>query len=127
MIIRMNVTRLRFLFGSGIIAAASLQTLSALPPQDPSASSTAPQASSSPSFTVIDGPGAGTGADQGTAAVYINAAGAVAGAYLDANNVEHGFVRSANGAYSIFETTNAGILSGQNPAIPIGIDLDCGT
>ena len=122
MIIRMNVTRLRFLFGSGIIAAASLQTLSALPPQDPSASSTAPQASSSPSFTVIDGPGAGTGADQGTAAVYINAAGAVAGAYLDANNVEHGFVRSANGAYSIFETTNAGILSGQNPAIPIGID-----
>jgi molybdopterin/thiamine biosynthesis adenylyltransferase len=45
-------------------------------------------------FTMIDAPGAGTGVGQGTCAAGNNSAGAVAGWYVDANNVAHGFLRT---------------------------------
>ena len=42
----------------------------------------------------INAPGAGTAAGQGTVASVINASGVVAGYYVDANNVHHGFQRA---------------------------------
>jgi hypothetical protein len=45
-------------------------------------------------LTTIDAPGAGTGAGQGTAGAFSsnNPSGAVAGTYIDGNNVQHGFL-----------------------------------
>src|SRR5260221_13172187 len=48
--------------------------------------------SAAPTFTVFDAPGAGTGMLQGTMGTSINDGGAVAGIYLTAPNVAHGFV-----------------------------------
>jgi len=45
-------------------------------------------------ITTLNVPGAGTGSDQGTFAVDINAGGAITGSYLDSSNVNHGFLRS---------------------------------
>ena len=47
-----------------------------------------------PTYTTVDVPGAGTGANQGTRAVSINTAGVIAGTYIDASNVNHGFIRT---------------------------------
>ena len=44
-------------------------------------------------LTEFDVPGAGTGLFQGTTAYNIAPNGAVAGYYVDSNNVFHGFVR----------------------------------
>jgi hypothetical protein len=66
----------------------------------------------------LDAPGAGTsnnanttGIPQGTGCFgctfAINRWGAVAGTYLDANNVFHGFVRSPDGKFTIFEAPGA--------------------
>ena len=41
----------------------------------------------------FDAPGAGTGAFQGTLPYGINPEGAIAGYYVDASNVAHGFLR----------------------------------
>ena len=46
-------------------------------------------------FTEYNAPGAGTGANQGTITFSINQFGVIAGYYIDANNVAHGFVTSA--------------------------------
>jgi len=53
-------------------------------------------------FTTIDVPGAGTEAYQGTGCysdcpVGLNDSGTVTGSYADANNTQHGFVRTAEG------------------------------
>ena len=47
-------------------------------------------------ITTFDAPGAGTGPGQGTAAFSgaTNPGGATTGAYLDSNNVFHGFLRT---------------------------------
>jgi hypothetical protein len=45
-------------------------------------------------ITTFDPPGAGTGSGQGTFCNQINPAGAIAGYYLDANNVFHGYLRN---------------------------------
>jgi len=37
-------------------------------------------------------PGAGTGAGQGTSAFFNNSTGAIAGTYVDSNDVNHGFM-----------------------------------
>ena len=71
-------------------------------------------------FTQIDAPDAGTGPfPQGTfpseiSPMGINAAGTITGFYVDANSVQHGFVRASNGVItefdpngSIFTTPNA--------------------
>ncbi|MGA2590613.1 MAG: hypothetical protein ABSH32_11900 [Bryobacteraceae bacterium] len=59
-------------------------------------------------FSTFDVPGAGTGSGQGTYAVTINDADAIVGWYSDASNVNHGFVRAANGAISTFDAPGAG-------------------
>jgi len=53
-------------------------------------------------FTTFDAPGAGSGAYQGTGCfsdcpVSLNNAGAITGQYIDANLVQHGYLRSAEG------------------------------
>jgi hypothetical protein len=49
--------------------------------------------------TTLDAPGAGTGAYQGTTCQFcslgLNQSGAISGSYLDANNIYHGFLRTA--------------------------------
>ncbi len=57
----------------------------------------------SPLFTTFEAPGAGTESHQGTVAYSINTSGAIAGYYLDASSVKHGFVRSSNGTITTFE------------------------
>ena len=46
-------------------------------------------------FTTFNAPGAGKAANQGTITFSINQFGVIAGYYIDANNVAHGFVTSA--------------------------------
>jgi hypothetical protein len=60
-------------------------------------------------FTVIDAPGAGS---MGTFARSINQSGAVAGFYIDANQVNHAFVRSAAGDFTTFEAPAASDAKG---------------
>ena len=48
-------------------------------------------------------PGAGTSAYQGTAGESINSAGEIAGQYVDALCIEHGFLRTAGGKFTTFE------------------------
>lgn len=47
-------------------------------------------------------PGAGTGSRQGTYAASINPSGTIAGNYIDASGLSHGFVRAGNGAFTTF-------------------------
>jgi hypothetical protein len=63
----------------------------------------------------FDAPGAGAvtlmnvgGELAGTAGVAINTAGEIAGAYLDADAVYHGFVRAVNGSITTFDAPGAG-------------------
>src|SRR5215469_13483345 len=58
-------------------------------------------------FITFDVPGAGTGAGQGTTPYAINPSGAIAGPYTDANNVDHGFLRAADGTISTFDVAGA--------------------
>jgi hypothetical protein len=64
-------------------------------------------------FITFDAPGAGTGHREGTFGVSINPSGAIAGAYLDANDVYHGFARTREGAFTTFEAPGAGTGSFQ--------------
>lgn len=60
-------------------------------------------------FTTFDAPGAGTGANQGTFAFSINPTGLIAGEYLDANNVYHGFLRTpGDGTITKVDAPDAG-------------------
>lgn len=60
-------------------------------------------------ITTFDAPGAGTAAGFGTFAQSINDAGAITGHYSDANNVNHGFLRSPlNGNFIRFDAPGAG-------------------
>ena len=92
MLSSLQVPRLRILLAAGLISAISLST-----------------ASATSVFTTVDVTGAGTGAMQGTAVVGIDTAGDVAGVWVDANNVPHGFVRAAStGATTKFDVTAGG-------------------
>ena len=67
-------------------------------------------------FTSFDAPGAGTGSGQGTFTANVsglNQEGAIAGYYLDASNVYHGFVRTPDGTFMTFDAPDAGTASGQ--------------
>lgn len=77
-------------------------------------------------YTTIDAPNAGTvgggSSKPGTQVIAINAAGEIAGSYLDSNMNRHGFMRSASGTFTEFDppgTDTAGIqhepLSGTSP------------
>ena len=68
-------------------------------------------------FTTFDAPGAGTGPSQGTYPFGINAAGAISGWYVDASDVNHGFVRDRHGAIVEFDVPGAGTGPFQGPNV----------
>jgi probable HAF family extracellular repeat protein len=78
-------------------------------------------------LTTFDAPGAGTGSYQGTGcpgcARGLNQLGAIAGTYIDANSVQHGFLRSPDGTFTTFEAPGAGTSSNQGTGCP----SDCPT
>ncbi|MGB2592326.1 MAG: chitobiase/beta-hexosaminidase C-terminal domain-containing protein [Candidatus Acidiferrum sp.] len=79
---------------------------------------------SAPTFTTFDASGAGTGSLQGTMGVSINAAGDIAGVYLTAPNVAHGFVRAgATGTITEFNAPDAGTTLNQGT---FAISIDAG-
>ncbi len=82
-------------------------------------SSSGAAAQSSP-FTPIDVTGAGTGTHQGTAATAIDAAGDVAGIYIDKSGNEHAFVLPVGGAITPFDASGTG--GSKIETIPIGFD-----
>src|ERR1017187_7954799 len=63
-----------------------------------------------PEIIVFDAPGAGAtaGSGFGTFPNSINNAGAITGHYIDANNVNHGFLRSPGGTFTAFDAPGAG-------------------
>jgi hypothetical protein len=69
------------------------------------------------SIITFDVPGAGTGAFQGTLPQSIGPAGAIAGYYIDASNVSHGFVRASDGAITTLDAPGAGTGSGQGTVL----------
>lgn len=72
-------------------------------------------------LTTFDDPDAGTGFFQGTFVVGdssftfsnggINAAGAIAAAYTDASNAQHGFLRAPDGTFTNFDVTGGSLTS----------------
>jgi hypothetical protein len=73
-------------------------------------------------LTTVSVPEAGTGAGQGTGcpgcSIGLNSSGAIAGIYIDANDVAHGFLRSPEGAFSTFDAPDAGGGSYQGTGCP---------
>lgn len=61
-----------------------------------------------PKLTSIDAPGAGTASGYGTFGTSIDAGGDVAGLYIDANGVVHGFIRAADGSITKVDAPDAG-------------------
>ncbi len=78
-------------------------------------------AQSALTFTIFDAPGAGTGMLQGTMGTSINDGGDIAGIYLTAPNVAHGFVRAADGTITPFDAPDAGMSLNQG-TFPASID-----
>ncbi len=85
-------------------------------------------------FNTFEAPGADTtaGSFNGTFAFSINSAGAIAGEYVDASSVSHGFLRARDGTFTTFDAPGAGtgafqgtIASNINPAGTIeGVYID---
>jgi hypothetical protein len=77
-------------------------------------------------FITFDAPGAGTtaGSGQGTFPKGINKVGAITGRYVDAHNVNHGFLRSPGGDKLIrFDAPGAGTTAGSGQGtFPDGIN-----
>jgi hypothetical protein len=71
---------------------------------------------------IIDAPGAGTGSHQGTGCpgcfLGFNQLGAIAGTYIDANSVQHGYLRSPNGKFTTFDAPGAGTDTYQGTGCP---------
>ena len=78
-------------------------------------------------LTTFDVPGAGTGSNQGSGcpgcARGLNQLGVIAGTYIDANSVQHGFLRSPNGNFTTFDAPGAGTGSYEGTGCP----SDCPT
>ncbi len=65
-------------------------------------------AASSLPFTLIDAPGAGVyGNSYGTSAAGINDAGQIVGDYIDSRGKDHGFLRTATGAFTVIDVPGA--------------------
>ena len=64
-------------------------------------------------FTAIDDTSAGSGAEQGTAVTAVDAAGDMAGVYIDTNNALHCFVLPAGGSISNCDVSGAGSSVGE--------------
>jgi hypothetical protein len=77
------------------------------------------------SIVVFDAPGADTteGDFNGTFPAGINDAGLIAGYYIDASNVGHGFLRSPNGSFTTFDPPGAGTAPGQGTIVH-GLNLE---
>ncbi len=71
---------------------------------------------------LFDVPGAGTGSYQGTGcpgcSMGLNQFGATAGIYIDANSVQHGFLRGPEGKFTTFDAPGAGTGSYQGTGCP---------
>jgi hypothetical protein len=70
-------------------------------------------------FTTFEAPGAATGVSQGTFTASfscLNPAGAIIGAYVDASNVLHGFVRDLCGKITEFDAS----VDGTGPGFQAG-------
>jgi hypothetical protein len=63
---------------------------------------------SAQTITTFDAPGAGTGPLQGTYAFNIGPSGKIIGFIRDANDLRHGFIRSQDGSFTIFDAPGAG-------------------
>ena len=61
-----------------------------------------------PAFTTVDAPGAGSASGYGTFGVTINGAGDIAGHFIDANGVVHGFIRASDGSIATVDAPGAG-------------------
>ena len=70
-------------------------------------------ASAQTGFTSINVTGAGTGAQQGTAVTAVDAAGDIAGIYVDTNNALHCFVLPAGGSIANCDVSGAGSSVGE--------------
>jgi hypothetical protein len=68
-------------------------------------------------LVAFDAPGAGTGAFQGTYALGINAAGAIAGEFADASGMTHGFLRAPDGTITTIDAPGVG--TGDTVAVSI--------
>lgn len=85
------------------------------------------QAGGTPTFTTFEAPGAGTGMLQGTTGLGINAAGDIAGIFVNSPNAStpnlaHGFVRSAaTGTITPFDAPGAGTAKNEG-TFAIAID-----
>ncbi len=77
-------------------------------------------------ITTFDVPDAGTGALQGTFAIGINPVGVIAGYYVDANNVSHGFLRSPEGKLTTFDPPDVGNQPGGGTTV-LGLNLEGST
>jgi hypothetical protein len=75
------------------------------------------QAGPEPTITTFDVPGAGTGPGQGTVPWPMNSAGVIAGRYIDAGDVRHGFVRARDGTITTFDVPAAGAGPGQGTRV----------
>lgn len=100
-------------FNSRIVVLAGLAVASALG----LASATAAAQSSNSAFTPINVNGAGSGAEQGTAATIIDAAGDVAGIYRTSNGDAHAFVLPYGGTIIPFDAPGEA-----DGTFPIGFD-----
>ena len=72
-------------------------------------------------FTTFEAPGAGTGSNQGTGcfsdcSVSLNDLGTIAGIYIDANSIYHGFLRTIEGNFASVDPT------GSEGTFPAGIN-----
>jgi hypothetical protein len=70
-------------------------------------------------FLSFDAPGAGTnpGTFEGTYPFGINPSGAITGWYIDGDDMNHGFIRDENGAFTTFDVPGAGTGPGQGPRV----------
>lgn len=74
-----------------------------------------------PKIITFDAPGAGTGAGQGTTLNGIDSRGAIFGWYVDAGNVNHGFLRDPDGTITTIDVPGAGTGAGQG-TLALGIN-----
>jgi len=74
-----------------------------------------------PKIITFDAPGAGTGPGQGTTPYGIDSQGTIVGPYVDADNVNHGFVRARDGTITTIDVPGAGTGVGQG-TVALGIN-----
>ena len=74
-----------------------------------------------PRITTFNDPSAGTAAGQGTYPLAINPSGPITGISVDANNLNHGFLRGPDGGFITFEAPGIGTGAWQG-TIPYAVN-----